>query len=170
MREFATGATRDGDAGKFDYEGFLSPLALERFAAYMHRHRLQADGNLRDSDNWQKGIPLDAYMKSAWRHFFDWWKAHRGLNPSSAPGRVQDFTPGEELEESICALIFNAMGYLHETLKNGAERKAGATGCGGACSCPTEEPVRAAGGILEKWNPGHRPHPHVRAGARVVGE
>ena len=73
MRKFDSGATRDADTNKHDYEGFYSPLVMERFGAYMHRHRVQADGNLRDSDNWQKGIPKDAYIKSAFRHFMDWW-------------------------------------------------------------------------------------------------
>jgi hypothetical protein len=71
----------------------------------MHKHRQQADGTLRDSDNWQKGIPLPVYMKSGFRHFFDWWKEHRGI-PTA-----------EGLEDAICALIFNAGGYLHERLK-----------------------------------------------------
>ena len=117
MRVFKTGATRNEDKTKPDYEGFLSPLVIERFGQYMNKHRHQADGTMRDSDNWQRGIPFDAYMKSGWRHFFDWWKFHRGLKPTNAPGVVQDFTPGEELEESICALLFNASGYLHEKLK-----------------------------------------------------
>ncbi len=105
MRNFGTGATRNVDENKFDYEGFLSPLALEAYAAYMHTHRKQADGRLRDSDNWQKGIPRDSYMKSGWRHFFDWWKGHRGL-------------AGEDATiEALCALFFNVQGYLHELLK-----------------------------------------------------
>jgi hypothetical protein len=111
MRNFETGATRDTDESKFDYEGFLSPLVLERFAAYMHSHRLQADGKLRASDNWQKGIPLDAYMKSGFRHFFDWWKLHRGLS-----------TPYDDENEALCALMFNVMGYLHERLKQRMEQ------------------------------------------------
>lgn len=105
MRTFDTGATRDGDTDKYDYEGFLSPLVLERFAAYMHQHRLQADGQLRDSDNWQKGIPLAAYMKSCWRHFLDLWMLHRG---HARPVTVED---------ACCALMFNVQGYLHETLR-----------------------------------------------------
>jgi len=105
MRKFTTGATRNSDEDKFDYEGFLSPLVLERFAEYMHKHRKQADGELRSSDNWQKGIPKEAYMKSGWRHFFSWWKAHRGLKTE------------EDIEESLCALLFNVQGYLHETLR-----------------------------------------------------
>jgi hypothetical protein len=111
VRKFETGATRDSEDGKFDFEGFLSPLVLERFAAYMHEHRKQADGNLRDSDNWQKGMGQKVYMKSAWRHFFDWWKIHRG-------GTALDKRDGHVISkaEAICGLIFNAQGYLHELL------------------------------------------------------
>lgn len=106
MASFLTGATRTSDAGKFDYEGFLSPLVIDRYAQYMHKYRSTPDGRLRDSDNWQLGIPRQAYMKSGYRHFMDWWRQHRGY-------------PGQDtLEESLCALIFNAMGYLHETLKS----------------------------------------------------
>jgi len=100
-RVFDTGATRDLDDSKLDFEGFLSPLVLERFAEYMSKNRQMADGSLRDSDNWQKGIPLAVYMKSAWRHFFAWWKGHRA---------------GSVGEEELCALLFNVNGYLHETL------------------------------------------------------
>ncbi len=107
MRTFNTGATRDSDETKPDYEGFLSPLVIVRFGVYMNKHRVQADGGLRDSDNWQKGIPTDAYMKSAWRHFLDVWLAHR---LGAGPG----------LEDALCALLFNVQGYLHELLKRGA--------------------------------------------------
>jgi len=112
MRTFPTGATRDSDENKLDYEGFLSPLALKRYAEYMHKHRKQADGALRASDNWQKGIPREQYMKSAWRHMMDWWREHRGVDRD--PGNMVD-------EETICALIFNAMGYLHEVMASRLE-------------------------------------------------
>lgn len=105
MRRFATGATRDADTGKLDYEGFLSPLVVDAYARYMDFHRHQADGSLRDGDNWQKGIPRGAYIKSAWRHFIDWWRFHRGLSTR------------EGIVFAICGLLFNAMGYLHEYLK-----------------------------------------------------
>lgn len=107
VRKFETGATRSSDTGKFDYEGFLSPLVLLRFGEYMHKHRLQPDGSLRASDNWQKGIPLDQYIKSQLRHNMDLWLHHRGHS---------DLTT-EDLEDTLCALMFNTMGYLHETLK-----------------------------------------------------
>ena len=106
IRKFKTGATRDTDENKLDYEGFLSPLVLERYAEYMHENRIQPDGKLRSSDNWQKGIPKDAYIKSLFRHFMDLWKEHRGL-----PSR-------EGIEDALCGIIFNSMGYLYEELRN----------------------------------------------------
>lgn len=105
MRKFDTGATRDAVGDKLDYEGFLSPLVLERYAQYMHKCRLQSDGQLRDSDNWQKGIPLDVYMKSMTRHFMAVWSAHRKYTHT---------------EEDLCALMFNVMGMLYEVLKERA--------------------------------------------------
>lgn len=105
MREFKTGAIRNDDSQALDYEGFLSPLVIKRYAEYMHKHRFTADGSTRASDNWQKGMPLDSFMKSGFRHFMDWWMEHR-----NHPSR-------EGLEDALCGLMFNAMGYLHETLK-----------------------------------------------------
>lgn len=118
MREFQSGATRDSDDGKLDFEGFLCPLVLERFAQYMNVHRRQADGQIRASDNWQRGIPKDAYMKSMWRHFHDVWKAHRGV------GTIP-------MDEALCAVLFNAMGLLHEVIKCSA---------GYSSSSPSSEP------------------------------
>ena len=104
IRTFPGGATRDIDKDKLDYEGFLCPLVLERYAIFMHGKRLQNDGEYRSSDNWQRGIPKSEYMKSGWRHFHAWWANHR---------------TGEVIEEDdLCALMFNVMGYLHETLKD----------------------------------------------------
>ncbi len=112
VREFESGATRDTDHDKMDYEGFLSPLVLAEFARYMHKHRVQADGTLRDSDNWQKGIPLDAYMKSMWRHFMEVWTLHRrGVVNREA------IVPAEYYE-ALCALLFNVQGYLDVLLKH----------------------------------------------------
>lgn len=113
VRKFETGATRDIDVDKYDYEAFLSPYTVERFAEYMHAHRKQADGTLRDGDNWQKGIPLDAYMKSAWRHFMDVWALHRDTSGVAK----------EDLETALCALKFNIDGYLHEVVKTRKENE-----------------------------------------------
>ncbi|HZF98266.1 MAG TPA: hypothetical protein VEY92_08500 [Pseudoxanthomonas sp.] len=113
IRQFESGATRDQNLDKFDYTGFLCPLVLERFAAYMHKHRIQVDGSLRAADNWKKGIPFSAYAESEWRHHLDFQKAHGGL-------------PAPDIEESLCAIIFNAQGYLHELLKSKAPVAPGA--------------------------------------------
>lgn len=112
LRQFSSGATRNLDNNKYDYEGFLSPLVIEAFGKYMHSHRLQKDGKMRDSDNWQLGIGFDVYMKSGWRHFFDWWKLHRGLDAASPED-------GHKIDkvEALCALMFNVQGYMHELLK-----------------------------------------------------
>src|SRR5690606_37470815 len=53
-----------------------------------------------------------SYVKSAFRHFFDWRKGHRGL-PAS-----------EDIETGCCAPLFNVQGYLHEHLKSKAARNA----------------------------------------------
>ena len=112
FRRFETGATRDTDSGKFDYEGFICPFVLEEYAKYMHKCRVQSDGNLRDSDNWQKGIPLKQYIKSLVRHLMEVWMVWRG-------GKVhpkKETDPQNDLE-LMCAIMFNSMGYIHEKLK-----------------------------------------------------
>ena len=111
VRQFETGATRSADAARYDPEGFLSPLVIERFCEYMNKHRQQPDGTIRDSDNWQKGMPLDTYMKGMWRHFLHLWTRHRGHV-------VRDEKAAADIEEDLCALLFNVQGYLHERLKN----------------------------------------------------
>jgi hypothetical protein len=110
-RQFKSGANRDSDLGKLDYEGFLSPLVLERYAQYLNDHRKLPDGTLRDSDNWQKGIPFEVYIKSGLRHVFDVWAAHRGY-PIFDPKTEEPI----DIEDAICAVLFNFQGYLLELL------------------------------------------------------
>lgn len=114
-RVFESGATRNADTGKPDFEGFLSPYVLDAFGEYMHKHRHLEDGSLRDSDNWQKGIPLTAYIKSGWRHFVHWWMLHRGYPAKDEKG--QRVT----MKDTLAALMFNVMGYFHEWLKKQEE-------------------------------------------------
>jgi hypothetical protein len=112
MAQFQTGATRNASDHKPDYEGFLSPLVIERFGEYMNQHRHTADGGLRASDNWMLGIPREAYMKSLWRHFLSVWKRHRGW-PVTPEGPREP----QNIEDDLCAIIFNAQGMLHEIIK-----------------------------------------------------
>jgi len=109
VREFESGATRDADTTKLDYEGFLSPAVLTLYAEYLHKHRVQSDGQYRDSDNWQKGMPKDVYMKSAIRHLFAAWTIHR-------EGEALHYDR-EDMFDSLCAVMFNVMGYLFEELR-----------------------------------------------------
>jgi hypothetical protein len=106
-RIFVSGATRDTEEGKLDYEGFISPWALQRFAEYMDFHAQMADGSRRASDNWQKGFPQDVLVKSLLRHVMAVWMDHRyGL------GIDQD-----EFESDLCGVIFNAQALLHQLVK-----------------------------------------------------
>ena len=109
MRSFAGGATRSDDKDRLDYEGFLSPIVLQRYAKYLHKNRKQADGTYRASDNWQRGIPIGEYMKSKWRHFMATWLVFR-----TSTNLLVD---ADFLEESLCAELFNTMGMLYEILK-----------------------------------------------------
>ena len=106
LEVFETGANRDAEGEKLDYEGFFSPLVLERFAQYMHACRKLPDGTIRDSDNWQLGIPKWRYVKSLVRHTFDLWLHWRRT------GLVN--------QTLVCASLFNAMGLLHESLRDPA--------------------------------------------------
>jgi hypothetical protein len=124
MRTFETGATRNDDANKLDYEGFEHPEVKRCFAEYMHEHRVQADGTLRASDNWQKGIDKSTYMKSLCRHVEDLHALHRGCK-RLAPEDGHVLT----VQELCCAIRFNVNGYLFEDLglrkgkiKDGEER------------------------------------------------
>ncbi len=106
MRQFETGATRNLDDDQLALEGFLSPVAIQFFAEYMHSHRKQADGTVRDGDNWQKGIPIPSYVESLVRHVFDVWRWHRGLETRDG------------LKEALGGVQFNIQGLIHELFKD----------------------------------------------------
>lgn len=106
IREFKTGANRNGDTSKRDIEGFISPIVLKIYSDYMHKNRHLADGTFRDSDNWQKGIPTDVYVKCLQRHNLDVWLNHRG------------YKSREDMVSALCGVIFNSMGLLHEIAQN----------------------------------------------------
>lgn len=105
IRKFETGATRDTEDGKLAYSQFFSVEVLERRAQFMHKHRIQPDGQLRDGGNWKKGIPRSAYLASLYRHFIDVWKECSGIKTEDG------------LEQAICAAMFNLEGMLYELLK-----------------------------------------------------
>ena len=114
MRKFSSGATRNDDSGQPMYAGFLSPLVVQEFGAYMHRHRLQADGQIRSSRNWRKGMTTESYEESLMRHAVDAWLILEGF-PTKAR---------EDLAAALCGIMFNASGLLHEFIlqRDGLER------------------------------------------------
>lgn len=108
IKQYDTGATRDTDEGKNDYEGFLNPLVIKTFGDYMSKHRKQSDGKLRASDNWQKHFGekhYDVCMQSLWRHFMDMWLFHRG------------YIGRDTMEDAIMGIMFNVMAYAHKYLE-----------------------------------------------------
>lgn len=103
VRTFSTGANRDVDVNKLDYEGFINPLVWKQFAEYMHKNRFLRDGSMRDSDNWQKGMPLDVLLKSLTRHFMSVWTDKRsGLTPTL---------------DDLCGILFNTQGLMLQILR-----------------------------------------------------
>ena len=104
-------AYRDTSNNKLDFEGFLSPIVLERYGQYLHKHRVQSNGKIRDSDNWQLGLGIKTYQKSLVRHLFQAWGVWRGYKIKDDKGELVD------LEEALLAVMFNAQGYLFELLK-----------------------------------------------------
>lgn len=121
LRTFDSGATRHVDTDKFDPEGFFSPLVLDAYQAYMHTHRYQADGTVRDSDNWQKGIPIPVYRKSLIRHTMTAWMIWRGypVKAENVGGKMVVPT----LQDALMGVLFNTMGMLHELLKREQEEE-----------------------------------------------
>ena len=86
----------------------IEPIVFEVYGKYMHRHRLQTDGELRDSDNWQNMFGdkhYDVCMKSLTRHFIDLWLEHRGFK--SRDGK----------KDALCGILFNTMAYLFKMEK-----------------------------------------------------
>lgn len=126
MRTFASGAIRDTDENKLDYEGFLNPLVLRAFAEYMHKHRQMPDGSVRDSDNWQKGFPREQLMKSLLRHVMAAWEEHRQY--------------GSLAKDDLCGILFNTQGLLLDLIKEEYEfdeelEEFFNRPCGGCCGC-----------------------------------
>lgn len=110
VRTFDSGATRDTTVGKLSYVKALSPIVLQRYVQYLDAHRKQSDGSMREFDNWKNGIPEDTYLDGLGRHFIAVWLLAQGYPASDNHGPVT-------LEDSLCAIIFGASGWLHELLK-----------------------------------------------------
>ena len=110
IRTFESGATRDTVEGKLSYRRGLSAIVLRRYLQYLAKHRKQPDGSMREFDNWKKGMDFDVYLDSLLRHDID-----LGI---MAEGFVAEDNRGQcDIEDLLCAIIFNASGALYELLK-----------------------------------------------------
>lgn len=113
MRTFDGGATRHSADGKLSYHRFLSPRVLRSYAQWMDSHRFQADGSLRDPDNWKRGMPKEVYFDSLVRHVM--WAAE-----AIEQGRYDIYVPEDGkyvyVRDLLHAVMFNAMGWLLEDL------------------------------------------------------
>jgi len=105
-REFNTGATRDSNKDKLAYDQGLSVQVLQTYMEYLGKHRVMKDGSLRDWCNWKKGITPETYRESLVRHTVDAVRKSHGL-----PLREES-----DLRDLLCAIIFNASGWLFELL------------------------------------------------------
>lgn len=110
-RTFKSGANRNSDDGKLDYEAFNSPIVDWAYAQYMHKHRLLEDGTMRDGDNWQKGFPPGVSNKSLARHYKDYHLISRGYTPMDNGEPV-------DIKDALCGIIFNCKEILHGLLKD----------------------------------------------------
>jgi len=78
IRTFENGSTRDTAGGKIEYHGFRHPLLEHSFGMYMHGHRLQSNGEMRDSNNWWLGWDKIVSLQSLVRHTADLEALHEG--------------------------------------------------------------------------------------------
>lgn len=102
LTKFKSGAIRDSGVGKEDYIETVSWTALKKFAQYMTSKKSKYG-----SGNFKKGIPVESYEKSLVRHVQKYIaNKYEGGNE-------------EPEEDHISAVIFNAMGILHENSKKG---------------------------------------------------
>lgn len=106
MRTFESGATRDDDHRKLDFEGSLSPQVLWEVAAYMERCSTLPDGSVRPADNWKRGWDRDVSLKSLLRHVMDLWLLHHGCAiPRPEDGHVPTMT------DALGGAFFNVQAY-----------------------------------------------------------
>lgn len=76
----------------------------------MHDNMKQADGTTRAPDNWKLGMPKQEFAESLLRHTFEFWEL------IEEHGQHVEVS-GQAIEEKLCAILFNAQGYLHELLR-----------------------------------------------------
>ena len=109
METYESGATRTSEDGRLSYVRGLSPVVLRRYLQYLAKHRKQADGSMREFDNWKQGIPMRRSFDGLGRHFFTLWLLMEGLDIYDDSGQV-------DIQDVLCAIMFNTMSMLHQEL------------------------------------------------------
>lgn len=102
VRSFDTGAIRDLEDGKEDYIETISWTAFRRYAQYMTECKKRYS-----EGNFKKGIPEEAYRRSALRHISKY------LINTQEGGSLEPHI------DHISAAIFNLFGILHEEERSG---------------------------------------------------
>lgn len=97
IRNFDTGAIRDTEDNKEDYNETISWTAFKRYAQYMTGKKKKYGAG-----NFKKGIPIESYERSLLRH------VQKYMENKYEDGIV------ERDEDHIAAIVFNAFGIMHE--------------------------------------------------------
>jgi hypothetical protein len=101
MRKFKSGAVRDSLDGKEDYIETISWTAMKRYAQYMTGKKEKYG-----TGNFKKGIDIESYEGSLARH----WQKYIANKYEKGDVEVN--------EDHISAIVFNALGILHEEETN----------------------------------------------------
>lgn len=109
MRKFKGGATRGNADGKINY-AHSSALAERVWCEYMHQHRIQEDGKLREPDNYKKGMDVESYRTGLAGHNKDIELLLEGHKVFEKGKEVTPF-------DAIMASKFNLQGLIIELMR-----------------------------------------------------
>lgn len=106
ITKFKTGAIRDTQVGKLDFIETISWTALNRYAKYMTEKKKKYG-----QGNFKKGIDIDSYERSLLRHIDKYLR------------NKYEGAKDEVRQDHLSAIVFNAMGIMHEENKLTTLRK-----------------------------------------------
>ncbi len=135
MRKFTNGSTRDSADSKIHYYGFQHPLCDYSYGKYMLGHQKQADGKMREANNWWHGWDRSISLDSMTRHLEDLKLIHAGyyvykkrtdmgeetivtIKPIDKKIVIAEKLHQVTAEEACNAIRFNTDAYKLEVLKN----------------------------------------------------
>jgi hypothetical protein len=96
ITQFKTGAIRDSQEGKTDYNETISWTALNRYARYMTGKKAKYGAG-----NFKKGIETWSYVQSMLRHVDKWMR------------NTYEEGNDEKDEDHLSAIVFNVFGIMH---------------------------------------------------------